>query len=217
MSILSLKEISKRYKDETRRSERVLSHFNLEVERGEIVWLRGSSGSGKSTVLNIAGLLSTPDGGSRKIDGVDVTTPSQSLAAQTRRTKIGMVFQHSNLLPELTAVENIMVASVSVLTESEVIDRLAEFDLTSIARHKAKQLSGGQQQRVAFCRALVNEPLLLLADEPNSGLDDNNTNNVREALVAAAARGCAVLLASHSDAFEQIVSRTLDMERGRIG
>ncbi len=195
----------------------MLSHFDLDIGRGEVVWLRGQSGSGKSTVLNIAGLLSTQDSGTRHIDGQDLTAPTQGLAAETRRTKIGMVFQHSNLLPELTAIENVQIASIVKRTEKDVMERLSELGLAGVAQQQAKQLSGGQQQRVAFCRALVNDPVILLADEPNSGLDEKNTTSIRNALSAAADRGCAVLLASHTSAFETIVSRTLDMEDGRIG
>ncbi len=217
MSILTLFDIDKSYKDSAGKIHRVLSKFSLEIAPGEIVWLRGESGSGKSTVLNIAGLLSSPDSGKRSVDGVDVTSPGPRIAAEMRKTKIGMVFQQGNLLPDLTAVENIMVASADGKTEEILEDRLAEFGLNSIAHYKAKQLSGGQQQRVAFCRALINDPVLVLADEPNSGLDEKNTASITDALESASRRGCAVLLASHYSAFETISTRNIEMECGYRG
>ncbi len=178
-SVLRLEEIAKSFADERGNRQLVLPGISLSVEAGEIVWLRGESGSGKSTILNISGLLSTPDAGKVWINGDDRTNASPRTASLVRSSQIGMVFQSSNLLPELTAL---------------------------------KRLSGGQQQRVAFCRALINQPSLLLADEPSSGLDATNTEAVLDAMRTGAAGGCGVLVASHDEVFQRVAHRQLPMK-----
>jgi ABC-type lipoprotein export system ATPase subunit len=210
-SVLRLDNIAKSFTDERGKRHQVLSGVSLMVEAGEIVWLRGESGSGKSTILNIAGLLSTPDSGKVWIKGRERTHASSRTASLVRSGDVGMVFQSSNLLPELTALENVLLASNRPITRAEIAEQLERFGLVSVADRKAKKLSGGQQQRVAFCRALINHPSVLLADEPSSGLDPANTEAILDAMRAGAASGCGVLVASHDSVFRHVAHRELPM------
>lgn len=211
-SVLRLENIAKSFADERGNRQIVLPGISLNVEAGEIVWLRGESGSGKSTILNISGLLSTPDAGKVWINGDDRTNASSRTASLIRANEIGMVFQSSNLLPELTALENVLLASRQPMTRATVTEQLECFGLGAVADRQAKRLSGGQQQRVAFCRALINEPLLLLADEPSSGLDAPNTEAILEAMRTGANSRCGVLVASHDQVFQQVAHRQLPMK-----
>lgn len=213
---LRLESVTKKYRDDNGRKRNVVHRASLEMAPGEIVWLKGPSGSGKSTILNMAGLLSTPDSGEIWINDRLVTPIKARAAAALRGTEIGMVFQSSNLLPELTAAENVLLASRKDMDESEILKRLDRFGLTDVAGRKAKKLSGGQQQRVAFCRALINGPSLLLADEPSSGLDGVNTEAVLQAMYRAVNDGCAVLVASHDAIFGEVASRSITMSGGFI-
>ncbi|WP_284752977.1 ATP-binding cassette domain-containing protein [Arthrobacter sp. efr-133-R2A-120] len=211
-SVLRLEEIAKSFADERGTRQLVLSGISLNVEAGEIVWLRGESGSGKSTILNISGLLSTPDAGKVWINGDDRTNASSRTASLVRSSQIGMVFQSSNLLPELTALENVLLASRQPMTRATITAQLDRFGLAAVANRQAKRLSGGQQQRVAFCRALINQPSLLLADEPSSGLDATNTEAILDAMRTGAAGGCGVLVASHDEGFQRVAHRQLPMK-----
>ncbi len=211
-SVLRLENITKSFADERGNRQLVLPGVSLNVEAGEIVWLRGESGSGKSTILNISGLLSTPDAGRVWIDGDDRTNASPRTASLVRSIEIGMVFQSSNLLPELTALENVLLASRESMTRAAMTKHLERFGLAAVADRQAKRLSGGQQQRVAFCRALINRPSLLLADEPSSGLDRANTEAILDAMRTGANSGCGVLVASHDEVFQQVAHRQLPMK-----
>ncbi|MGO4858572.1 ABC transporter ATP-binding protein [Arthrobacter sp. 2MCAF14] len=211
-SVLRLEEIAKSFTGERGTRQLVLSGISLNVEAGEIVWLRGESGSGKSTILNISGLLSTPDAGKVWINGDDRTNASSRTASLVRSSQIGMVFQSSNLMPELTALENVLLASSQPMTRATITAQLDRFGLAAVADRQAKRLSGGQQQRVAFCRALINQPSLLLADEPSSGLDATNTEAILDAMRTGANSGCGVLVASHDQVFQQVAHRQLPMK-----
>lgn len=213
---LRLESVTKKYPDDDGRKRSVVHDVSFEIFPGEIVWLRGQSGSGKSTILNMSALLSTPNSGKIWINDTLVTPIKPKDAAALRATEIGMVFQSSNLLPELTATENVLLASRKNLEKREILNRLDEFGLGTVVDRKAKKLSGGQQQRVAFCRALINRPSLLLADEPNSGLDDVNSDAIVQAMNRAALEGCAVLVASHDTLFAQVATRTITMAGGFI-
>jgi ABC-type lipoprotein export system ATPase subunit len=211
-AVLRLENIAKSFLDDRGTRQLVLSGISLNVEAGEIVWLRGESGSGKSTILNISGLLSTPDAGKVWINGDDRTDASSRDASRVRSNEIGMVFQSSNLLPELTALENVLLASSKPMTRATITEQLERFGLVAVADRQAKRLSGGQQQRVAFCRALINEPSLLLADEPSSGLDATNTEAILDAMRTGANSGCGILVASHDEVFQQVAHRQLPMK-----
>ena len=190
----------------------VLRDVTLSVSMGETVWLRGPSGSGKSALLRVAGLLSRADTGRVLLDGRDMT---RSDGADLRRRKIGFVFQHSNLLPDLTIAQNVLVAGRN-LPKDVVHERLAAFGLDAIADRLAKQVSGGEAQRAALCRALINDPVLVLVDEPTSGLDAANADLVRTQLELLRSQGRAVLIASHDPLTDALADRVVDVCEGRL-
>lgn len=208
---LALEGVSKNYRIAGRPTVAV-DGVDLHVDPDEVVWLRGPSGSGKSTVIRIAGLLTPPDRGLVRFAGSAVSLGKAADAV--RRDLVGMVFQHDNLLPELTLLDNLRVALRKPRPEAELRSLLAQFDLGDVADSVAKQVSGGQAQRAAICRALAKEPSVLLADEPTSGLDTTNAELVRDRLKAAARSGCAVLVSSHDDHTAQIADRTITLKAG---
>lgn len=167
---LSLERVSKTYVTHGRQSE-VLCNVSLTLAAGELAWVTGPSGCGKTTLINLAALLTPASSGVVRINGRDVSDLAQSGATAVRGRQIGIVFQSHNLLPELTSVENVMIAAGRRRARAVGEHLLAQLGLASHVNARAKTLSGGQQQRVAVARALVNEPSLFLADEPTSGLD----------------------------------------------
>ncbi len=167
-------------------------------------------------MINLAGLLTLASSGTVKVDGRDVTRASDRVTTEVRSACIGMVFQSHNLLPELTALENVLLAATSPDRAAEAVDLLSEVGMGRYSGTSAKKLSGGQQQRVAIARALINGPTLLLADEPISGLDDENANVILSVIGAAAARGCAVIVSSHDPAVNTIANSRLHLEHGAL-
>lgn len=211
--VLSVRDVVKSYPGAGRGPRvTVLQGVSLDARAGEVVWVRGGSGSGKSSLLRVAGLLSTPDSGTVKVLGR--CAGSARSAASTRRAAIGFVFQQANLLPDLTVVENLLIAGGGSTEAAR--ERLAGWNLQHVADRPAKQISGGEAQRVAFCRALVNAPPLLLVDEPTAGLDDVNTAVVLAEIRAARGRGCAVIVASHDAAVETVADCVVTMSGGRL-
>ena len=210
--VLALRGIVKSYPGAGRGPRvTVLGGVSLEAAAGEVVWVRGGSGSGKSSLLRVAGLLSTPDAGTVEVLGRPAVA---ARAADIRRANIGFVFQQANLLPDLTVVDNLVVAGAASAAAAR--ERLAGWNLQHVADRPAKQISGGEAQRAAFCRALVNDPGLLLVDEPTSGLDDVNTAVVLDEIRAARTRGCAVVVASHDGAISAVVDRVVTMSEGLL-
>lgn len=200
----------------------VLRGANLDIKRGEIVGLVGPSGSGKSTLLHIAGLLERPDAGEVLIAG-EITGPlSDQRRTELRRIAIGFVYQFHHLLPEFSALENVvlpqMVAGRSK-REAEVKARalLADVGLVERATHRPARLSGGEQQRVAIARALANEPMLLLADEPTGNLDQTTSGSVFELLLRVV-RGAEIgaLIATHNLALAARMDRIVSLSDGRL-
>lgn len=169
-----------------------VADLSLMVHPGEVVWLQGDSGSGKSTALNIAGLLTRPDSGDVLIDGTALASASEGVRGSFRRDQIGFVFQSHNLIPYLSAFENVVLASDTGARADRARELLDSVGLTDRLNTPAKTLSGGEQQRVAVARALLNLPVLLIADEPISGLDEGSAATVLRLLRAAAdeGRGC---------------------------
>ncbi len=211
MTNLELRSVKKAY-GEGSSAVKVIDEFSLSVNVGEVVWLRGGSGSGKSTVIRIAGLLTKPDSGSVFLNDEPVDWTKR--LDRHRRGEIGIVFQRSNLLPEMTAVENLAVSG-SEKTRDQIQEILSTFGLGSIADQKAKVLSGGEAQRVALCRSLMHDPSFLLADEPTAGLDSDNAAVVHEQLKESASLDCGVLVASHDPATESIADRIVEIKGGR--
>ena len=179
-TIISGKNLKKSYKMSKTNTIHALTGANIEIEEGDFTAIVGHSGCGKSTLLHILGLLDRPDEGELTIDGIDVSHMKERQAYKLRAKKIGFVFQGFNLIPTLTALENVMLAGkYGGLKSQERKERslalLEKMGLKDRANHKPNELSGGQQQRIALARALVNEPSLILADEPTGELDSNTS------------------------------------------
>jgi putative ABC transport system ATP-binding protein len=197
-----------------------LRGVDLNVGRGEFLAVIGPSGSGKSTLFHILGGLAPPTGGEIIIDGVNVRNLTEGQRTEMRRRKVGFVFQKYNLLPTLTAADNIAIAQ----TLAGVTSRPPNFDeilrllgIKDRMRHKPRALSGGEQQRVAIARALVNEPAILLADEPTGNLDTANSNAVLEILRDLNKRtGQTILMITHNPEAAAFADRIVTMRDGRI-
>jgi len=196
----------------------VLEHVSFQLEPGEFVVLRGRSGSGKSTLLNILGLLSRPDSGCLRVAGKQAVGLSEGDAARLRATALGFVFQAFNLLPHLSAQENITLAAIEPerIAARRARALLERFQIAERADHLPGQLSGGEQQRVALARALINRPKAILADEPTGNLDEDSERLVLEQLRATAEAGCAVLVVSHARSVARAADRRLHLVDGRI-
>lgn len=180
--ILQLKNISKIYSTKTE-DLNIIKDLSLDVEEGEFISILGQSGSGKTTLLNLIGLLDSPTNGSIIIDGEEISLDSSSID-KVRNEKIGFVFQFHYLLPEFTALENIMIPALAnnfkkkKEIEKRALELLKDIGLENRAHHKPSELSGGEKQRVAIARALINNPKLLLLDEPTGNLDDETSEKI---------------------------------------
>jgi ABC-type lipoprotein export system ATPase subunit len=199
----------------------VLRGIDLTVTRGELAVIAGSSGSGKSTLLNVLGLLEDADAGVVAYGGRPVNRLSRSARSQARGRFVGFVFQSFMLLPSLTALENVLLAGRYVgdgraHARQRAAALLEEFGLSERRDHYPPQLSGGEQQRVAVCRAVFNDPPLLLADEPTGNLDDTNGRVILEALRRRAAEGSAVVVVSHRLDVLAKAGSVYRLEAGRV-
>jgi len=208
-----------------RQGDRVLEIFralDLDVAAGEIVALVGPSGAGKSSLLHIAGLLERPTGGEVAICGSVCSSLSDGERTRIRRDAIGFVYQFHHLLPEFTALENVMLAPlIAGASKRQARERAGELlerlGLTARARHRPAELSGGEQQRVAIARALANHPVLLLADEPTGNLDPRTAERVhREFLHLIAEEGLAALIATHNHDLAHSMHRVMRLDEGRL-
>lgn len=201
---------------------RALDGVTLEIRQGEFVGILGPSGSGKSTLLHLIGLLDEPSGGSISIQGTDVLALSDDERTLFRLTRIGYIFQDYALVPDLTALENVVLPTLALgLDEQEgisrAIDLLRRVGLEERTDHLPAELSGGEQQRIAIARALVNSPALLLADEPCANLDSRASTMVLD-LFASINRelGQTVLMVSHEEAHRRYFRRSVRLHDGRV-
>ena len=220
--ILSVNEISKSYRTSGSEKLTVLKSVDLSIDAGDLVGLTAPSGAGKSTLLHICGLLDTCDSGTINFLGYDLQTASDLKRTLIRRRDIGFVYQFHHLLPEFSAVENIVLPQLingkNLQQASErAIELLRLVDLENRAAHRPSQLSGGEQQRVAFCRAIANEPKLLLADEPTGNLDEKTSDTVFEALLSLVElSGMAALIATHNENLAQKMKKRIKLKNGKI-
>lgn len=216
---LSLSNITKVY-EQAGEKLMVLSNLNLEIKSGEVVALVGQSGSGKTTLLQIAGLLDNPTSGVVKICGEDLSTANDKKRTLMRRKYLGFVYQFHHLLPEFSALENVvlpqMIAGVSkVEAEKKAKDLLGELGLSARLSHRPTRLSGGEQQRVAIARALANNPALVFADEPTGNLDPKTADGVFEIFVKLAKeRGQSALVATHNHELAGRMDRMVHLDGG---
>ena len=203
--ILSINDVRKSYQTSESETLTVLNSIDLGIAAGELVGLTAPSGAGKSTLLHICGLLDTCDMGTINFLGQDMQKASDMARTLIRRREIGFVYQFHHLLPEFSALENVVLPQLidgkkPQQASNRAIELLRLVDLENRASHRPSQLSGGEQQRVAFCRAVANEPKLLLADEPTGNLDERTSDTVFEALLSLVeVSEMAALIATHNE------------------
>jgi putative ABC transport system ATP-binding protein len=198
-----------------------LNDVSFDVNKGELLSIVGPSGSGKSTLLSMIGLLDRPTDGGVFIDDVEITKAKESEAPRIRREKIGFVFQHFNLLSTLTAMENVDIAmrfsGVSKKKRKErAFELLTMVGLGDRVKHKPSELSGGQQQRVSIARALVNEPAIILADEPTGAVDTKTREVIVELLKGLSKKGQTIIVVTHDMEVARQTDRIITMRDGRI-
>jgi putative ABC transport system ATP-binding protein len=211
--LLELKDISKIYGN-----LKALRDINLTVKQGEWLAIMGPSGSGKTTMMNIIGCMDKPSAGSVILDGINISKESAKNLTTIRRDKIGLIFQQFHLVNYLTALENVMVAQYyhSMPDEKEALAALERVGLAARAKHLPSQLSGGEQQRVCIARALINYPMLILADEPTGNLDEANENIVIDIFKQLHAEGSTIIVVTHDPEVAEDAERTVVLEHGRI-
>ncbi len=220
-NVLELKGVIKSYRQGKQNLE-VLTGVNLEIKTGDIIALVGQSGAGKSTMLQIAGLLDKPTSGKVILDGINVSKVSDDIRTNLRRDYVGFVYQYHNLLSDFSALENVMLPMIIANKDKKIArDRacmlLEKMHLTHRLNHRPAELSGGEQQRVAIARALSNSPKLLLADEPTGNLDPNTAEDVFETLLDVIKEtGLSALIATHNMELATKMNRQLRLKDGNL-
>ena len=201
---------------------KVLKGVDLNVTKAEVVSVMGASGAGKSTLLQIMGTLSTPDAGSLVIDGVDVSSLGSKALAEFRNRKLGFVFQFHHLLPEFTALENVMIPAFIAgrsrkEAQKEAVSLLTDLGLAERLDHKPSELSGGEQQRVAIARALINRPAVLFADEPSGNLDSRTKEELQRLFFDLRDKyGQTIVIVTHDPDLAAMCDRSLYMVDGQF-
>ncbi len=218
--ILRVRNLSKTYM-QGRIPVHALSDVSFDVEKGEFLSIVGPSGSGKSTLLSMIGLLDKPTSGRVFIDDKEITKAKESEVPKLRREKIGFVFQHFNLIPTLTALENVDVAMrFARVKKSErkkrAVELLTQMGLADRMKHKPSELSGGEQQRTAIARALSNHPAIILADEPTGEVDTKTRDMIVKLLKKLSEEGHTILVVTHDAAVAQQTGRIITMRDGMI-
>jgi ABC-type lipoprotein export system ATPase subunit len=214
--LVFLHSVSKTYRRE-RATVDALSDVSLEAGKGEFMRLSGPSGSGKTTLLNLIAGLDRPDRGDIFVAGVDIGRLSVSRASKYRAEQVGIIFQAYNLIPQLTALENVLLPMIALGrgNHSRARELLSLVGLADRSDHNPTQLSGGEQQRVAIARALANDPALVLADEPTGNLDDQSAQSVMGLLMdAVRERGRTLLLVTHQRDTTQVADRSFELRGG---
>lgn len=218
MNAVTVKNLSKVFRQGDE-SIRAVDNISFTVAPGELVAIVGQSGSGKTTLLNLIGGIEHPSSGSVEVGGVNVCTADDETLSKIRRKKIGYIFQDFNLIPILTAEENIIMP---LLLDGKRPDKARLRELASFLgiekrlKHLPGELSGGQRQRVAIARALINNPVILLADEPTGNLDKKAADEIMELLLAVNRRGNTVLLVTHEQRYADMCGRIIKLYDGKI-
>ncbi len=218
--LISLEDVSKIYRMGDVEVP-ALQHVTLRIDEGEFVAVMGPSGSGKSTLMNIVGCLDRPTSGTYRLGGAEMGGLSRARLAEVRNTRIGFVFQHFNLLPRTSALENVELPLVYAdlparERQERALRALARVGLSDRASHPPNQLSGGQQQRVAIARAVVNDPRLIVADEPTGALDTRTSMEVMQIFQELGQSGVTILLVTHEADIGRCAGRIVSMRDGRI-
>ncbi|MBI4553844.1 MAG: ATP-binding cassette domain-containing protein [Candidatus Latescibacteria bacterium] len=214
MALITLDHITKQYGGNVL----ALDQVSLAIDAGEWVSIMGPSGSGKTTLLNLIGCLDRPTSGRVLIDGTDIGTLNAKDITRFRREHVGLVFQQFHLIPYLTALENVMIAQYyhSMADEAEARDALMRVGLRDRISHLPRQLSGGEQQRVCIARALINQPRIILADEPTGNLDEKNEDIVLTLFRELHRAGHTIVMVTHDSSVGRLADRLIALEHGRI-
>ncbi len=220
MSLITLKGITKNYVM-GKETLQVLKGIDLTIEKGEYVALMGPSGSGKSTLMNMIGCLDSPTSGSYILNDQDVSRMTDNELAEIRNQEIGFVFQTFNLMPRQTALENVALPLIYAGIKKNQRDEMAKKTLVGVGladriTHKPNELSGGQRQRVAVARALVNNPAILLADEPTGNLDSKTSIEIMQLFNELHTKGNTIILVTHEEDIAKFAKRIIRLKDGRI-
>ncbi|MFE3845691.1 ABC transporter ATP-binding protein [Thermoplasmatota archaeon] len=212
--IIKIKNLTKLYDNQTR----ALNDINLNIEDGEWTTIMGPSGSGKTTLLNIIGCLDSSSKGSVSINNIEITNLNQKNLTKFRRENIGLIFQQYHLIPYLSALDNVMIAQYyhSVIDKEQAIDTLKRVGLKHRLDHIPAHLSGGEQQRVCIARALINEPKILLADEPTGNLDQKNGEIVLKLIKELHNEGHTIVLITHNPDIGKLGEKKIILVDGKI-
>lgn len=216
--MIELRDVTKAYELPTRKIE-VLRGISLDVARGDFVAIMGPSGSGKSTLLNLIGCLDRPTSGLYRLEGMDVSRKSDSELAEVRNRKIGFVFQNFNLLPRLTALKNVELPLIysgvgAEERKKKALDVLIRVGLADRAEHSPSALSGGEQQRAAIARALINNPAVILADEPTGNLDSRSGAEIIRIIEGLNREGSTIIMVTHESEIANRANRTVTIRDG---
>ncbi|MBE8728093.1 ABC transporter ATP-binding protein [Flavobacterium hungaricum] len=218
--MIKIEKLSKIFRTEEVET-RALSEISLKINQGDFVSIMGPSGSGKSTLLNIIGLLDSASGGSYKLLDQEMAGAKEKVKSKARKENIGFIFQNFNLIDELSVFDNIELPLIynhvpASDRKKKVNEIAAKLGISHRLKHFPQQLSGGQQQRVAVARALINDPKIILADEPTGNLDSKNGNEVMELLTDLHANGATILMVTHSDYDASFSQKTILMKDGVV-